>query len=335
MLQEAAATLLPGTRTSKCHRWKIGAKPEHQVSVFRSKQNGATFFGGLQTCGSVWSCPLCAAKISERRRIDLKEMMVGWKARGGRVYMMTQTFRHGPYDQLPDLLRKFRSACSKFFNRKVWRAWVKAVGLWHWIKVLEVTHGANGWHVHMHMLLFVKPMLETKEPRSEDLFSSWQSVCVSVGLGKPSREHGLVITDGAGAADYVSKWGLDLEMTKAHVKRGREGHRTPWDLLRDFEQTGDCQSGALFKEFGSTFKGKRQLVCSRGMRADLGVEPEKTDQEIVQEQEENATLLGSFSDTEWVLILRHRARGHVLEIARHGDWSDVQLFVSHLSFSYG
>ncbi len=166
-------------------------------------------------------------------------------------------------------LDKFRAACSqKFFNRKVWRTWAKSVDLRHWINAFEVTYGDNGWHVHSHRLLFVMPGAGIKEPSAHDLLGSWQSACVSAGLGMPN-ERGLDIRDGMDAAGYVGKWGLDLEMTKAHVKKGHEGHRTPWDLLRDFEQTGDCESGHLFKTFAQAFKGKRQLVCSRGMRADL------------------------------------------------------------------
>jgi hypothetical protein len=40
--------------------------------------------------------------------------------------------------------------------------------------------------------------------------------------------------------------------------------RTPWDLARDFQETGDCRSAELFREFARAFKGKKQLVWSRG-----------------------------------------------------------------------
>ena len=168
-----------------------------------------------------------------------------------------------------------------------------------------------------------------KNPHPQDLLGAWQSACLSVGLGRPN-EHGLDIRDGTEAANYVGKWGLDLEMTKAHVKTGREGHRTPWDLLRDFEQTGDLESGTLFKQFASAFTGKRQLVFSRGLRADLCMQPERTDREIAEEEEDDAILLGSLTDSEWNLILWRRARGQVLEAARYGGWSAVRNLIHSL-----
>lgn len=37
---------------------------------------------GLQACASLWTCPICAAKISECRRVELQEGMAAAKARG-------------------------------------------------------------------------------------------------------------------------------------------------------------------------------------------------------------------------------------------------------------
>ncbi len=42
-------------------------------------------------------------------------------------------------------------------------------------------------------------------------------------------------TYGAYADKYVSKWGLEQEMTKGHIKKGREGGLTPFDLLKTSE----------------------------------------------------------------------------------------------------
>ena len=34
---------------------------------------------------------------------------------------------------------------------------------------------------------------------------------------------------------YISKWGIDSEMTKGHVKSGRNGNATAWDLLKNVD----------------------------------------------------------------------------------------------------
>ena len=31
---------------------------------------------------------------------------------------------------------------------------------------------------------------------------------------------------------YVSKWGIENEITKGHVKSGKNGNSTAWDLLK-------------------------------------------------------------------------------------------------------
>ena len=63
-LKAHVAELLPNSRTAKC-LWRRCAP---KVDVMRDKSHGKAFFRGLQTCSSVWACPVCAAKIAERRR---------------------------------------------------------------------------------------------------------------------------------------------------------------------------------------------------------------------------------------------------------------------------
>ncbi|HEI9846931.1 TPA: hypothetical protein SLN72_003958, partial [Morganella morganii] len=67
-LKSVVNRLLPTSRTSKCCRWRV---PKQALQVHRSTEHGKAFFSGLQVCASVWACPVCAAKISERRRAEL------------------------------------------------------------------------------------------------------------------------------------------------------------------------------------------------------------------------------------------------------------------------
>ena len=46
-----------------------------EVAVLLSNEHGKAFFDGLQTCGNVWTCPVCAAKVQERRRLEIAEGM--------------------------------------------------------------------------------------------------------------------------------------------------------------------------------------------------------------------------------------------------------------------
>ena len=66
-LQSVARDILPDSRTAKCLRIRAHDK---DVQVWKSKNHKTASYGGLQTCGSVWTCPVCGAKVVERRRGD-------------------------------------------------------------------------------------------------------------------------------------------------------------------------------------------------------------------------------------------------------------------------
>src|SRR4029453_11005378 len=59
-LQAAARGVLPGSRAA--NRARLRAKGR-EVQVIRSREHKTASYKGLQTCGSVWGCPVCAAKI--------------------------------------------------------------------------------------------------------------------------------------------------------------------------------------------------------------------------------------------------------------------------------
>lgn len=78
-LQRAAQGLIPGERVKHCQRSTMSGSG---VSVYRSDVGGASF-GNLTTCGSVWHCPVCAAKITEHKRIELQDAITAWTKKGG------------------------------------------------------------------------------------------------------------------------------------------------------------------------------------------------------------------------------------------------------------
>ena len=90
ILQSAVKKLLPDKRVAKCCR--IRAFKQLTIKVLYNAINKTAHFGGLQTCGSVWDDPVCAAKISERRRIDeVAPAMQAWESQGGQCLLLTLT----------------------------------------------------------------------------------------------------------------------------------------------------------------------------------------------------------------------------------------------------
>ena len=105
-LQREAQALLPDERVAFCMRRLQGS----MVDVLYSSQHQSAHYKGLMLCGSVWVCPLCAAKICERRRSELEQAIAYCIANGGTVYLATYTVAHKQHDKLSEILEKFLSA---------------------------------------------------------------------------------------------------------------------------------------------------------------------------------------------------------------------------------
>ena len=60
------------------------------------------------------------------------------------------------------------------------------------------------------------------------------------------------------------------------------------------------------------------------------MEKEKTDREIAEEVDLKGSLVCSLSPEQWKLVLAHRARGMVLQIAQSGRKQGVMDFVGYL-----
>lgn len=330
-LKSVVNRLLPTSRTSKCCRWRV---PKQSLQVHRSIEHGKAFFSGLQVCASVWACPVCAAKISERRRAELVTAVALAKSMGMHVKLLTLTVPHGLGDDLPTLLVQIRNAWRRTTTGRAGKDFRKLLGIKGTIRALEVTHGQNGFHPHLHVLLFLEQ--DATNGCVQGLFTPiWQDACTKAGLPRPSDAHGCRVDDGSKAAAYASKWGLESEMTKSHTKQGRNGSRTPWDFLRAFLERSEGweQSAHLFRTYAAAFKGQRQLYWSNGLRALLALGEEATDEEVAAVQEDSAKVLAKLDDEQWSAILATKSEALVLDMAEEHPEALPVLLASILSRS--
>lgn len=308
------ARKLVGGRLESCGRVPVPVMINGELVKMTSEsrsvsilQNGENYsFGGLMHCGSVWCCPECASMITEYRRNELKLACENALSEGLHISMLTLTVPHYAKNLLNDVLDGISSALRKFKNRKAFKKLSQEIGLVGNIRTLEVTYGENGWHPHFHILLFTKSEFSQQELFSiqENLLSQWQSACVSSGLPVPNK-HGLDLVNGAWAAAYVTKWGIEEEMTKGHLKQGiKEGHVSPFGLLDLYDQ-GDENAGRRFQEFAKVFKGKRQLVWSKGLREFLKVGEQKPDEEIINEIENSSVEVMKIAFSDFQQIMKY------------------------------
>jgi hypothetical protein len=342
-LQGASVKLLFNHETPRKTQWRVTGctrrKISEHVAILHSVAISKAHFGGLMVCGSVWTCPPCAAKISERRKIEIKQATDTFRSAGGALYMITHTFSHAREDLLGPLLKRFSKARQYMRSQRAYKDLRVQLGYIGDIRALEVTHGAaNGFHPHEHDLWLTAKPLTRVQLRSmmDTLFRLWSRACLVAGLSAPNRKRGVNIKYMESAAEYMAKfgrepkWGVASELSKQYVKKGREKSKTPFDLLSAYHE-GDTKSGPLFIQFAKAFFGKRQIIWSDGLRALFGIE-EKTDEEIALEQDEEAKLLIRVDAREWRLILRQGfdVRSLLLDLAENGGYEAVRTYLDNL-----
>ena len=284
-------------------------------------------FKGLQTCSLSWLCPVCAAKIAERRAGEIESAMVVCKAQGGQVLMPTFTVPHGRKDPLIDTLDLIKKALRSMGQSRRYRQLQDRLGVVGRVIATEITHGeANGWHPHFHELWFFESAGVDVAALESELFLMWRAACIKFGLGEPSRKHGVVVQDGSKAAAYVSKmgkeWGLADEMAKANVKAGRKGSRSAWQLLDcilDADATPAHQKRAhgLFREYADATKGRSQLVWTPGLKKRYAI-ADLDDAELCAQVEEDAVLIAQIPLDVWRLIRLQGMQVHILNAVQHG-----------------
>lgn len=331
-LKSIVNKLLPDSRTSKCmvQRAPVVGQTLGDIQIVKGIHKKA-FYQGLLVCGRVWLCPVCAAKIAERRRQELRDAIKAAIAMGMRVYFVTLTVKHGIGDDLQELLDKQSQALKRLSSGKHsiknrLRSIYAATGedcpeIHGYIRALEVTHGnENGFHPHFHLLVFTSQCMP--ESVLQYVYSdAWKRACRLSGLPEPSDERGVTVQDGSHASKYASKWGLEDEMTKAHAKSTKRKGLTPWGMLRAVLDGDDPEylperAGKLFRVYAKAFHGRRQLFWSNGLRKLLQLSQELTDEELIaQAEDEQATVLATITVKQWRAIRQFQQEAHLLTVA--------------------
>lgn len=297
------------------------------VKVRHDEAGSHAHFSGIQHCGSVWACPVCAPIIRRERAEEITEGARRHIATGGGIAMVTFTIRHSRVDGLRDSMRVLADAYSDMSRSRAFRDWKDERGMVGYITATEITYGMNGWHPHRHVLmLFSRPISHDDERflRGE-LFAMWSHAVERAGGETVSREAFDVraVTRGEEqVASYVTKTikgvdGIGAEVSLADVKAGRAaGSINPFQLL-DVET---AEAERLWNEYADATKGRSAIRWSRGLRDALGMGRERTDEEIVDELERVGEVRVLISPSFFNRVVRdYRTACEVLEAAERGD----------------
>jgi hypothetical protein len=258
---------------------------------------------GTQKCGSVWACPVCSPKIRQQRAADLDRGALRWLQEHGTlsVGLLTLTIPHSEEHSLEQVFGVLRTA---FGSLLAGRSWQSVKGRWalaHYVRAYDLTVGKNGWHPHIHAVLFFeRPPAEADLTAIEDdLYSRWKAAVLSYDYERPfmpgeraswwrapTREHGLQLELARSRGDvarYVCQvigehdaedmpWGMAQEVMRADLKRSRhDGHRSPWQLLGDIAQLGEYADVSQWREYEQATKGVQAVRWSKGLRRAVGL----------------------------------------------------------------
>lgn len=331
-LQAKAARLLPGERVASCMRSISPGRGG--VEVIHTPGRGASY-RGLMTCGSVWACPICASRITERRKAELQAALDDWS---GFAVMAAFTLQHSQDDTLKELLNHLKAAFQALARDRQVKNLKAQYGIIGTVSSLEVTHGASGWHPHRHVLYLSERKLSTAEIEALERGISERWRMILKRRGRYGGESCAVVFTAGGtnqaAAAYVAKgaWGAAAELAKSPVKSGRSGNRSPFQLLEASDN--DAQAAALFREYYFAFKRSHQLQFSRGLRALLGMAAELTDEELAAVEDEGVVMM-SISPAVWYSICRRELRAKLLNKARSGDVDALQAWMDEQGLAPG
>jgi hypothetical protein len=294
---------------------------------------GVAHYAGLETCGSIWACPVCSAKIRNARGGEISAAAARWDLAGNSVYMVTLTMPHDFGMKLAALLPVIADGFRSVISGRAWllvKARARVAGT---IRSVEVTHGPNSWHPHLHVLVFIEgdPGAGALAALALHIRSRWARYIKAQGYRSPDLAHGVVIdrcTSAAEAGAYIAKTqdgaAVGNELARADLKTGRHAHRTPLQILEAFRWSGDIEDLALWHEYERATRGHQAITWSKQLRQLLTQSPERTDEEIAAEEIGGAVLVVIEART-WRSVTRIPGlAAHLLDEAERGGAEAVR-----------
>lgn len=265
------------------------------------------------------------------KRLGRRAMEVPVSFPAGEVVFLTLTLRHNKGDRLSDLWDALSGAFESLTRgSRIFKDRVHA-----YTRSAEVTHGANGWHVHLHCLLFVsKDFAAQLRELAPKVFKTWRDAVAKLGFSAVDEGQDMRLVsdpekDAAVLAAYVTKnstgWDAAQELTASMLKRARGESMTPRDMLavlhgavqgkRDALTFNVEEVAGLYSTFERASHGRRQLTWSVGAREALCgdvLDDEELaaavdeDDALVEELDQGTPEVCGFAGGSWRFVAEQR-----------------------------
>lgn len=288
-------------RPARC-RWRVA-----QAVAVHGGEGHPSHFSGTERCASIWACPVCSAVIRAERATDIQTGAQTWQNNGGALLFVTLTLRHKRSDALADTLDAAIKSWRGVQQGAPWTRWKNRLGIVGSVRAVEVTYGvSNGWHPHIHVLMFLEsePTTNMLESFESWLYARWADRIVAAGSRMPTKLRGVDLRlagkDGQVLAQYLAKTQdaakatpsrtrIGAEIARADFKSGRGLDRLmPLELLD--ADADDQRAYALWTEYFTATRGRQAITWSKGLRTRLLLGEEKTEQQVVDDAERSPTV---------------------------------------------
>jgi len=322
-----------------CNCFRLKRRGSYSTTLRKKPEAKRAHYGDLQTCGSVWACPVCSSIISERRSLELQAAIESWTSRDyeNSIVMVTWTTPHYITQTLEEVL-VIQDRAMRIMKKqpqkgryKVYRTVMDEMMSLGAYTGREITFGRNGWHPHRHDIHF------TIRATTEQL-QGWRDELAEAFLIAFEKAGGVVQDKGAflqrsvkvdqitpdnngfvRVAQYITtvegdNWSLAKEATKGITKTAKNGNVTPFGMLSAI-MAGDKSAklyALKFYEYAQTMHGKKQFFPTPGLARFLKVQ-HKTDEEIIKESEAG-NHYATLTNQQWQEILTFDIRGDVLKL---------------------
>lgn len=327
-------------RTRFCSAVRSFGSDHITITLNNDANNSKAGLSGVQTCGSLCSCPVCHHRKMIEYGYQIRQAFEYAKQNKLVPVMITLTAAHHANMSLAWFRDKFKDAWRKFSSGRPYRRLKEQYGITHWIAAREITRKAlrdNGWHYHMHIVLFLDGSLvmenEDFQTLKSDLSDHWTSKLDAVGLDyQPEYAFDLSAGHDVGK-HYLTKLGisskdgdLSYEMTGSENK----GH-TIWDILRH-SMYGDQQATSWYLEYVEAMTGENWITSSHGLWKLV----EDIELETNEAASDDMTDWMWIDDDVWRIVVINNQVSTLLDIAaRSRDRSIVWQFLELLKQQTG
>jgi hypothetical protein len=247
--------------------------------------------------------------------------------------------RHTSGDSLAELWDGLSAAWRRLVSGKGYQTLKEQYGIDGYVRVVEVTHGDNGWHVHTHVALYLTANVSDFDlaQLQQRLYGRWVNALDKDGF-TASQAHGVDVIrtyEGSGLGAYMTKFALTHEslvneMTNGQNKVARKSNRAPFRILADLTETNTPGDMALWETWETTSRGRRMMTWSVGMRELANLSRELTDEEIVALDQLHGELLMSVPSKQWASLMRRSLAADVLTILENfGPCTTIDYLTHH------